>query len=261
MLWNYFLYSNSFVYLLPASIDYKPHLPLLQDRISLMLPPKDSSFAWKFLHTIVTLIFRPWVCRLHIEGRENVPLDGGVIIACNHPGELDVVVLGYASPRQIYFMAKEELFRVHSFLTWWLYRVGAFPVRRGRQDVQAITTSIEIVRQGKALGMFPEGTRDRDRGLTRGRTGAVRIALEVGVPIVPAAVIGVSRLNREWKNPLRRPLVTVRFGKPIRFPAIGKANAETFQVYTDTVMSAIAEMLPPELRGLYGESGQGKPEI
>lgn len=221
-----------------------------------MLLPKDSTLAWKFLYALITLFFRPWVCRLHIEGSENVPAEGAAIIACNHPGELDVVVLGYSSPRQIYFMAKEELFHIHPFLTWWLHRVGAFPVRRGRQDVQAVTKSIEIVKQGKVLGMFPEGTRDRDRGLTRGRTGAVRIALEVGAPIVPAAVVGVSRLNREWRNPLRRPMVTVRFGEPIHLPDVGKANAETFQAYTDTVMFAIAEMLPCELRGIYSEPGK-----
>lgn len=219
----------------------------------LMLPPKDATLTWKLLHILMTFVVRPWAGRLHIEGREHVPAEGGAIVACNHPGNLDVIVLGYGSPRQIYFMAKEELFNVSPFLTWWLYRVGAFPVRRGRQDVQAITTSIDVVKRGKVLGMFPEGTRDRDQGLTRGRTGLVRIAASLGAPIVPAAVIGVTQLNREWRNPLRRPEVTLRFGKPIQIPALDKANTELYQEYTDKVMYAIADMLPPELRGIYGQ--------
>jgi 1-acyl-sn-glycerol-3-phosphate acyltransferase len=217
-----------------------------------MLPPKDSTFFWKLLHGIATLL-RLWAGRLHIEGRQNVPMQGGVILACNHPGGVDVIILGYSSPRQIYFMAKEELFKIHPGLSWLLHKVGAFSVRRGRQDVGAVSTSISLVKQGKVLGMFPEGTRDRDRGLTRGRNGAVRIALATGAPIVPCAIIGMGRFNREWPNPLRRPKAILRFGKPIHFDKREGASTETLQAHTDTVMRAIAEMLPPELRGIYAK--------
>lgn len=217
-----------------------------------MLPPKDSTLFWKFLHVLVSIL-RLWAGHLHVEGREHVPAQGGVILACNHPGNLDVIVLGYSSPRQIYYMAKEELFKISPVLSWLLFAVGAFPVRRGRNDVSAIATSIAVVKKGKVLGMFPEGTRDRDRGLTRGRNGAVRIALATGAPIVPCAVIGVGRLNREWMNPLRRPQVIMRFGKPIYFDKTEGASAETLQKHTDTVMVAIAAMLPPELRGVYAD--------
>ena len=221
-----------------------------------MWPPKDAHFVWKICFFIVTAS-RPFTAKLHIEGRENVPAQGGAIIACNHPGELDVIVLGYASPRQIFYMAKEELFQVSPLLSRLLYNVGAFPVRRGRQDVQAVQNSMRIVRQGNVLGMFPEGTRNRDTGLKRGRNGAVRIALETGAPVVPAAVIGVGRLNREWKNPLRRSPVTVRFGKPIHFDNTGNTSADQLQLHTDQVMMAIAAMLPPELRGVYGDDNGG----
>ncbi len=217
-----------------------------------MWPPKDAFLFWKICHLIISAS-RPITCRLQIEGRQHVPAQGGAVLACNHPGELDVLVLGYSSPRQIFFMAKDELFKVHPLLTAALHRLGAFPVRRGRQDVQAIQTSIRLVREGKVLGMFPEGTRDRDRGLTRGRNGAARIALETGVPIIPAAVVGVGRLNREWKNPLRRPPVTLRFGPPIRLESPPNITPEYLQLCTDQIMAAIAAMLPPELRGVYGE--------
>ncbi|MBX2999196.1 MAG: 1-acyl-sn-glycerol-3-phosphate acyltransferase [Caldilineaceae bacterium] len=217
-----------------------------------MLPPKDSTPFWKFLHSLVTLL-RLWAGGLHIEGRENVPMQGGAILACNHPGGVDVIVLGYSSPRQVYYMAKEELFKIHPALSWLLFSVGAFPVRRGRNDVGAIATSVAIVKQGKILGMFPEGTRDRDRGLTRGRSGAVRIALATGAPIVPCALIGMGKFNRQWKNPLRRPKATLRFGKPIYFNKAEGSNAPYLQKHTDTVMFAIAEMLPLELRGIYAD--------
>jgi 1-acyl-sn-glycerol-3-phosphate acyltransferase len=217
-----------------------------------MLPPKDSTSFWKFLHVIITLM-RPWIGSLKIEGRGNVPMQGGVILACNHPGGVDVIVLGYSSPRQIYFMAKEELFKIHPGLSWLLHKVGAFSVRRGQQDVGAVSTSMSLVKQGKVLGMFPEGTRDRDRGLTRGRNGAVRIALATGAPIVPCALVGMGRFNREWTNPLRRPKAILRFGKPIYFHKTEAASAEILQQHTDAVMRAIAEMLPPELRGIYAD--------
>ncbi|MEZ4634323.1 MAG: lysophospholipid acyltransferase family protein [Caldilineaceae bacterium] len=225
-----------------------------------MWPPKDALFFWKICHLIVSAS-RLFTCRLHIEGHENVPAQGGAIIACNHPGEMDTIVLGYSSPRQIFYMAKEELFQVSPLLSWMLYNVGAFPVRRGRQDVQAIQTSIRIVREGKVLGMFPEGTRNRDRGLTRGRNGAVRIALQTNAPIVPAAVIGIGRLNREWKNPLRRPPVTIRFGPPIHLDGNGNTSQDQIQAYTDQVMTAIAAMLPPDLRGVYADGAEdgGRP--
>lgn len=218
-----------------------------------MRTPRDATLAWKIVHLLITLM-RPYVCRFRVEGREHVPVTGGVVLACNHPGELDVVVLGYASPRQIYYMAKQELFHVHPLLTWLITLAGAFPVRRGQQDVGAVSQSIKLVQQGKVLGMFPEGTRDRDRGLTRGRNGAVRIALETGAPVVPAAVIGVSALNRDWSHPFRRPQVTVRFGKPIYFQKAEHETSETLQTRTDEVMRAVAAMLPPELQGIYAET-------
>jgi 1-acyl-sn-glycerol-3-phosphate acyltransferase len=212
--------------------------------------PHDATWTWRFWHLLLTLVRFP-VCRLHVEGRENVPRTGGVIIAANHPGHADVILLGYASPRQIFYMAKQELFQLHPLFSALIISVGAFPVRRGHQDLRAIGTSIKTVRQGKVLGMFPEGTRNRERGLTRGHNGAVRIALQTNCPIVPTAVFGISDFSKHWSNPLRRPLVTVKFGKPICFPQGGHADQELLQQYTDQLMFAIAELLPPELRGVY----------
>ncbi len=214
--------------------------------------PQDANPLWKFLHGAIT-VARPLIGSIHVEGQANVPRTGGVILAANHPGGLDVFALGYASPRQIYYMAKQELFKINPLLTRGLYAVGAFPVRRGHQDVGAVGTSIRIVRQGKVLGMFIEGTRNHDRGLSRGRNGAIRIALKTGAPVVPAALIGITGLNRDWRNLLRRSSVTVRFGEPISFPQDESVSSEVLQAYTDQVMEAIAALLPVELRGIYAE--------
>ena len=93
-------------------------------------PPQDATTAWKICHTIVSGVL-PFLGSLRIEGRENVPKTGGAILSCNHPGGVDVVVLGYAAPRQIYYMAKQELFEFRPWFSALISSVGAFPIRRG----------------------------------------------------------------------------------------------------------------------------------
>lgn len=214
--------------------------------------PRDATLAWKITYVIMTLL-RPFVCRLRVEGREHMPPTGGVVVACNHPGGMDVVFLGYASPRQIYYMAKQELFHIHPWFSALIRLAGAFPVRRGERDLWALEHSLALVQAGKVLGMFPEGTRNRGRPLGRPKPGTVRIAAQAGAPIVPAAVIGVPQFHREWRNPLRRTPVTVRFGPPIHFDGDAPDSA-ILQERMTLVMQAIARLLPEELRGPYGEN-------
>ena len=215
------------------------------------LPPRDATVPWKICHLIVSGAL-PFLGSLRIEGRENVPATGGVVLACNHPGGVDVVALGYASPRQIYYMAKQELFQFQPWFSALITSVGAFPVRRGASDTGAIEHSLRLLREGRVLGMFPEGTRNRGGPLGRPKSGAVRLAALTGTPLVPSAVIGIPELHREWKNPLRRTRVIVRFGPPIHFTGAPDDSA-AIQETSLEVMHAIARMLPPELRGSYGE--------
>lgn len=145
------------------------------------------------------------VFRLRARGTENLPPAGGYVLACNHISNLDPWPLGLPLWRRrwLRFMAKSELY-------WWpatyvLDGAGAFKVRRGLGDVEAIETAVELVHAGHVVVMFPEGTR-REKGLVkkhraRPRSGAARIALEAGVPLVPAAVAGTDRLSR--LGPLR----------------------------------------------------------
>ncbi len=161
---------------------------------------------------------------------------------------MDVITLAYASPRQVFYMAKQELFDIHPALTFLIYRLGAFPVNRGARDTAAIDYSLQLLREGRVLGMFPEGTRNRGQPLGRGRSGTVRVALEAGVPVVPAAVLGVPDLHKNWYHPLKWTRMSVHFGEPLWFPPGDMARASK---YTAEVMYAIARMMPPELRGRY----------
>jgi 1-acyl-sn-glycerol-3-phosphate acyltransferase len=150
--------------------------------------------------------------RLRASGVENLPAQGGFVLAANHTSNFDPWPLGLPLFPQhwLRFMAKSELY-------WWplgrvLDAVGAFPVERGRGDVEAIAKAVELVRSGEVVVMFPEGTRQR-KGLrkrweARPHTGAARIAQRAGAPLVPAAIKGTDRLAR--LGPLR-----VAYGPPI----------------------------------------------
>jgi 1-acyl-sn-glycerol-3-phosphate acyltransferase len=138
--------------------------------------------------------------RLRVRGRENLPATGGYVLACNHVSSFDPWALGMPLwPRRfLRFMAKSELYWFPLSLV--LRNAGAFPVKRGRRDTAAIETAVSLARGGYVIGMFPEGTR-RTKGLVkrheaRPRSGAARIALEAGVPLVPAAVKGTDKLTR-----------------------------------------------------------------
>ena len=150
--------------------------------------------------------------RLRAEGSEHVPREGGAVLAANHVSNFDPWPLGLPlfPRRYLRFMAKSELY-------WWPLRYvldlgGAFPVRRGQRDEEAIETAVRLCREGELVVMFPEGTRRR-KGLrkkweARPHTGAARIAIAAGVPLIPAAIKGTDSLAR--LGPLR-----VRYGEPL----------------------------------------------
>ena len=196
------------------------------------------------LYNIVAVLSRPilrGLFRLRDSGSENVPVDGGCVLACNHLSSFDPWPLGMPvwPDRWLRFMAKAELY-------WWpatlvLDNAGAFKVRRGRADVEAIETAVRLAREGNVVVMFPEGTR-RVKGLVkkhqaRARSGAARIALMADVPLVPAAVAGTDRLLR--LGPLR-----VAYGPPIEMDDL-RASADhkhASQEATDRLMARIAEL-------------------
>jgi 1-acyl-sn-glycerol-3-phosphate acyltransferase len=149
-----------------------------------------------------------------VAGREHEPPTGAVIVVSNHLSDLDPLVIGSALRRPVAFMAKEELF-TPPLLRWWVTACGAFPVRRGEPDRQAIRTALEVLRRGGMLVMFPEGTRGRDRTLRPPEPGAAMLALRTGAPLLPAAILGTDRVLPRDARRLRRSRITVRLGSPI----------------------------------------------
>ena len=213
--------------------------------------PHDASRPWRFLYALLTVL--KWaVCRLTVEGTENVPYTGGCIITCNHTAGPDYIFLGYGSPRQIYYMAKAEIFRVHPWVSKFFMAFGVFPIRRGQGDLGAIEHAVQIVKGGRVLGMFPEGTRSWTGELKQGKTGVVRIAMMSGVPVVPAVVIGSLQAQRRIGQFWRRPQVIVRFGQPRYFTG-DPMDKEVTQAAIDEVMLAMATMLPENMRGEWGK--------
>jgi 1-acyl-sn-glycerol-3-phosphate acyltransferase len=179
--------------------------------------------------------------RLRARGLENLPAEGGFVLACNHVSSFDPWPLGLPLwPRRfLRFMAKSELYWFPLNLV--VGGAGAFPVRRGQADTAAIETAVGLAREGNAVVMFPEGTRRR-KGLVkrfeaRPRSGAARIALEAGVPLVPAAVAGTDRM-------LRLGPVRVAYGEPVEIDDLRGADdvRAAAQEATDRLMARIVEL-------------------
>jgi 1-acyl-sn-glycerol-3-phosphate acyltransferase len=176
--------------------------------------------------------------RLRARGVEHVPREGGCVLAANHISNLDPWALGLPLfPRRfLRFMAKAELYWFPLGLI--LDVGGAFPVRRGERDVEAIETAVRLCREGHVVVMFPEGTRRR-KGLrkkreARAHTGAARIALEADVPLVPAGITGTDTLTR--LGPLR-----VAYGPPIALDDL-RGRDDAAQAATDRLMDEIARL-------------------
>ena len=151
------------------------------------------------------------VFRMRAEGVEHMPEQGAVVLASTHRSNFDTFVLGIPTPwRWLRPMAKVELYR-NPVLGWVLEHGGAFPVRRGENDRQAIVAALRILKDGGVLAMYPEGTRNRD-GRAPVHPGAARLALQAGAALVPAAVVGTDEV-RLW--PPRLPQFRVAFGPPI----------------------------------------------
>lgn len=177
--------------------------------------------------------------RLRARGLEHLPA-GGFVLAANHTSNFDPWPLGIPllPDRQLRFMAKAELF--NPVLTPFLRAGGAFKVRRGEGDVDAMRTAVELVREGEIVVMFPEGTRQRKglvkRHQARSHTGAARIALAAGAPLVPAAIGGTDRLLR--LGPLR-----VAYGPPLDLSDLdGQDNKTSANVATERLMTKIDEL-------------------
>jgi 1-acyl-sn-glycerol-3-phosphate acyltransferase len=203
---------------------------MYDDRMSTPFYRFIGIVSWPFLYGLY---------RLRADGLENIP-DGGMVLASNHVSSLDPWPLGFPlwPGRRLRFMGKSELFRWP--LSVILDRGGAFPVKRGMQDREAIETAVELARKGDVVVMFPEGTR-RQKGLRKkfrpqAHTGSARIAMAAGVPLVPAAIAGTDRLSRLAK-------LRVVYGSPVPLDDLrDEDHSHAARIATERLMERIHEL-------------------
>lgn len=190
-------------------------------------------------------VYQPWV-----EGAENVPEEGGAILASNHLSFSDSVFLPLVIRRKVVFLGKSEYFTGKGVKGWatraFMEGVGTIPVHRGggRASEAALRTGLQVLQGGELLGIYPEGTRSPDGSLYRGKTGVARLAIEAGAPVVPVAMIDTHIAQPiGQKVPSRHP-IGVRIGEPISLEAYaGRQEDRTaLREATDTIMHAIQEL-------------------
>lgn len=214
-----------------------------------MTQPTKLPFHLRFARRFVQVFFEV-LARMDVEGSQYIPLTGPLIVAANHMHVLDLpVVFAVVPRRQTVFAASKW----QGKLAGWIMHVfaDAIFVERGEPDRQAIAKALEVVRQGGALGVAPEGTRSRTGGLIEGKPGTVYLASRSGAPILPLVVWGQERAMHEWAR-LHRAVIHVRIAEPIVLPPGAEhARATELATYTDQLMLTLARMLPREYRGAY----------
>ncbi|WP_203361879.1 lysophospholipid acyltransferase family protein [Bacillus sp. REN10] len=180
--------------------------------------------------TVVKTILMP-MYRIEVHGREHFPKDGGVLLCANHIDNLDPPVVGITAPRTVSFMAKEELFEV-PILGKMISQLQAFPVKRGMSDREALRKGLNFLKEGKVLGLFPEGTRSKTGEIGKGLAGAGFFALRTEAYVVPCAIVGPYKLFRKLK---------VIYGPPIDMSELRERKANADEV-TEIIMSRIRQL-------------------
>jgi 1-acyl-sn-glycerol-3-phosphate acyltransferase len=206
-----------------------------------------ATFFRKFLVAILRLFFR-LIMKMDVQGLENFPSDGPVVIACNHVTNFDVFPMQLSLPRPIFYMAKAELFKF-PLMDVALRNLGAFPVYRGEKDAWAKKHARKVLEHGQTLGMFPEGTRNKGRGLGVAKTGTARMVIDAKSPIVPMVLVGTDKFFKDFPH---RTNVTVKL-----LPPMTPHPGETPLALTDRLMFSMAAELPEEMRGVYAEIPKG----
>jgi 1-acyl-sn-glycerol-3-phosphate acyltransferase len=186
--------------------------------------------AYEIARFLLTPLFRI-VWRARVRGAHNVPRSGPLIVACNHVSYLDPPVLGTFCPRSLRYMAKEELFDF-AVLGPLIRAVGAYPVDREGSATAAIKRSVDVLREGEAIGIFPEGTRNLT-GEVAPRPGVALLASLAKAPVVPACIVYSGK---------GIPKIKVAFGPPLSLPSDRKATRDDLAKFTESIMNEIRSL-------------------
>jgi 1-acyl-sn-glycerol-3-phosphate acyltransferase len=191
-----------------------------------------QKFLYFFCKNFVYLALK-CLWRLEMHGLENIPREGGVLLASNHVSLMDPPVVGCCMPRDIFFFAKEELFRYFGF-GWLIRHLNAFPVRRFEHDIGAFKHAQRLLENGKALILFPEGHRSKTGELGKPKAGAGMLACKAQVPVVPIYVEN-TRYIKQFKK------IRVYCG-PCLFMPKEAMESRNYQAFSEQIMAAIAEL-------------------
>ncbi|MCI0527339.1 MAG: 1-acyl-sn-glycerol-3-phosphate acyltransferase [Nitrospira sp.] len=164
-------------------------------------------------HVLVSMLARLFL-RMKVVGIENVPRDGGAIIAANHMSYLDIPLLGCALRRRADFIGKSELFR-NPIVGLIFRQLGGFPIKRGRIDRSALAETVRRLKAGRLVVFYPEGRRSEDGRLQRPKPGIGMVAVKAQVPIIPALIEGTGQILPKRSRRLRFHPVVIRFGPPL----------------------------------------------
>jgi 1-acyl-sn-glycerol-3-phosphate acyltransferase len=215
-----------------------------------------STFLDRVVAPLLRLLLRP-----RVEGRDNVPGDGPLIVASNHLSFIDSFIIPLVLPRHVTFIAKAQYFEGRGlkgrFVRWFLTSLGHVPVQRGAQRgaMGALEQALDVLRHGGAFGIYPEGTRSKDGRLYRGRTGIGWLVLASRAQVLPLGISGTDRMQPIGARlPRIRPRATVRIGKPMDFAQYRDLPpARARRSITDDVVSSIRELSGQEYAGIYNE--------
>jgi 1-acyl-sn-glycerol-3-phosphate acyltransferase len=219
-----------------------------------------------FLGPLLRGLWRPWA-----EGLENIPDDRPAILASNHLSFCDSFFMPVMVPRKVTFLAKAEYFTTPGlkgfFSRLFFSGVGQVPIDRSDADASkaALNTGVRVLREGKLLGIYPEGTRSPDGRLYRGKTGVARLALESGAVVIPCAMIDTDQIQPQGRMlPRLRPRPGVRVGKPLDFSRYeGLAGDRLVErSITDEIMYALMQLSGQEYVDQYAadvKKAQGRP--
>jgi len=242
----------------PASAASAPDAPTSDEPSG--ADPRRAGFLYLLGRIVIAPLAR-LVYRPRVEGRRNVPRSGPVIIASNHLSFIDSIAIPVAAPRRVHFLAKSSYFEGRgargALVRNLMQAVGAIPVNRGagQAALDALEQQRQLLVDGQAVALYPEGTRSTDGRLYKGRTGVAFLALQTGAPVVPVGLIGTDKaMPVGARMPKFGRRVTIRFGEPIDLSHLGAAGSgRARRQATDTIMSAIHDLSCQELAGVYNE--------